>query len=166
MDNQLTTQIQHYFIDNRLTLSVAESCTGGALSSQLTRIPDCSNYYLGSVIAYSNALKMGILNVDPLILSEQGAVSGPVAGEMAQGILHLTGSDYSIAVTGIAGPGGGSDSKPVGTLWGAIAKRSMPPLIWGFNLQGSRQAIIDQSVEIILSQLWETVRSKKWPHGG
>lgn len=160
MEDQLTTQIQHYFIANGLTLSVAESCTGGALSTQLTRIPGCSNYYLGGVIAYSNALKMGLLHVDPLILSENGAVSGPVAAEMARGVLQLSGSDYSIAVTGIAGPEGGSDSKPVGTIWGAIAKRSAPPLIWKLALQkGARQTIIEQSVGIVLSRLWETVQS-------
>ncbi len=104
-----------------LTLSVAESCTGGALSAKLTAIAGASDYFMGSVVSYSNAVKVSVLGVSPDTLASVGAVSRQTAEQMAEGIRRLCGTDYSIATTGIAGPSGGSDEKPVGTVWIAIA---------------------------------------------
>lgn len=104
-----------------LTLSVAESCTGGALSAKLTAIAGASDYFMGSVVSYSNAVKVSVLGVSPDTLASVGAVSRQTAEQMADGIRRLCGTDYSIATTGIAGPSGGSDEKPVGTVWIAIA---------------------------------------------
>jgi len=103
------------------TLSVAESCTGGGLGSELTAIPGSSDVLLGGVIAYSNAVKEHLLGVSAELLEQFGAVSDPVAQAMAKGARSLTGSDWSMAVTGIAGPGGGSAEKPVGLVYIAVA---------------------------------------------
>jgi PncC family amidohydrolase len=161
MEDHLTHLIQHHCITQGWTLSLAESCTGGNLAARLTRIPGCSHYFLGSIVAYSNTLKINLLNVDPNILSRDGAVSASVVRQMAQGALELTGSDYSLAVSGIAGPGGGTLLKPVGTIWGAIGQRGEDPFIWDFFTSGSRQEIIDKSVDILLAQLWLLIKTKK-----
>ena len=99
------------------TLSAAESCTGGTISSLLTSVSGSSAYYLGSVTSYANEIKMNVLGVPEEIISQHGAVSSECVAAMAEGVRRLTGSDYSVATSGIAGPGGGSDQKPVGTVW-------------------------------------------------
>jgi nicotinamide-nucleotide amidase len=104
-----------------VTVSTAESCTGGKLSSLITSVPGSSAWYLGSVIAYDNSIKTGVLGVNTDTITVYGAVSKETAAEMAAGVRRITGSDYSVAVTGIAGPTGGTDTKPVGTVWIAIA---------------------------------------------
>jgi nicotinamide-nucleotide amidase len=103
------------------TLAVAESCSGGGLGAALTAVPGASDVFLGGVIAYANAVKQGLLGVDPLDLERWGAVSDPVAQAMALGAQRLTGSDWARALTGGAGPGGGSDQKPVGLVHIAVA---------------------------------------------
>lgn len=107
--------------DKGLTLSIAESCTGGNISKLVTSIPGCSKYFKGSVIAYDNTIKTGLLKVPDEIIQKYGAVSQQVAELMAKGIKTLTNSDCAIATTGIAGPDGGSAEKPVGTVWIAVA---------------------------------------------
>ncbi len=99
-----------------LTLSVAESCTGGLISKRITDISGASDVYLGGVAAYSNNVKMKILNVPGDLLARFGAVSEEVAGAMAKGVRTATASDIAVSTTGIAGPGGGSLAKPVGTV--------------------------------------------------
>ena len=103
------------------TLAVAESCTGGGLGAELTAVPGSSDVFFGGVIAYSNAVKNKVLGVPEALLEQVGAVSSPVAEAMAEGARRLTGSDWSLAITGIAGPGGGTDSKPVGLVHLAVA---------------------------------------------
>lgn len=103
------------------TLAVAESCSGGGLGAALTAVPGASDVFLGGVIAYANAVKQGLLGVDPLDLERWGAVSDPVAEAMALGARRVTGSDWALAITGVAGPGGGSDQKPVGLVHIAVA---------------------------------------------
>lgn len=99
------------------TLSTAESCTGGMISSLVTSVPGSSEYFLGSVTSYANSVKENVLGVSPKIIEEYGAVSSECVSAMAEGVRRLTCSDYSVATSGIAGPGGGSDQKPVGTVW-------------------------------------------------
>lgn len=99
------------------TLSAAESCTGGTISSLLTSVPGSSAYYLGSVTSYANKIKMNVLGVAEEIIAKYGAVSSECVAAMAEGVRRLTGSDYSVATSGIAGPGGGSEEKPVGLVW-------------------------------------------------
>ncbi len=103
------------------TLSVAESCTGGGLGAELTAVPGASSVMVGGVIAYANSIKRDLLSVPESFLEEYGAVSAPVAEAMASGVRRLTGSDWALAVTGIAGPDGGTQEKPVGLVYVAVA---------------------------------------------
>jgi nicotinamide-nucleotide amidase len=103
------------------TLSVAESCTGGLVSERLTDRPGSSEYITLNVVTYSNQAKMKILGVDARVLEEQGAVSSDCAGQMAAGVRKLTGSDIGLSVTGIAGPDGGTEEKPVGLIFIGLA---------------------------------------------
>jgi nicotinamide-nucleotide amidase len=102
------------------TLSTAESCTGGLIAKLITEIPGSSNYFTGSVVAYSNKIKEDVLKVNPENIKNYGAVSQQVVEEMVKGALHLFGTDYAIATSGIAGPDGGTEDKPVGTVWIAV----------------------------------------------
>lgn len=106
--------------DNNLTVATAESCTGGKIASLITSVPGSSGWFRGSVVAYDNSIKTGVLGVSNETLRLYGAVSAETAGEMARGARRLMGTDYSVAVTGIAGPTGGTADKPVGTVWIAI----------------------------------------------
>ncbi len=98
------------------TLSVAESCTGGLLAERITSIAGSSDYFVGGFLVYTNRLKAALLGVDPKLLEEHGAVSEPVAEAMATGARERTGSTFALSVTGVAGPGGGTEAKPVGTV--------------------------------------------------
>ena len=104
-----------------LTLATAESCTGGTIASRFTAMAGASAYFLGGVVAYANEAKRDILGVNYDDIMEHGAVSECVARQMAEGVRRITGADYAIATTGIAGPTGGSEAKPVGTVWMAVA---------------------------------------------
>ena len=104
-----------------LTLAVAESCTGGLVSHRITDVPGSSAYYLGSVTAYANAIKERVLHVRRRTLRRHGAVSEQTALEMAQGVRRLLRADVGLAVTGIAGPDGGTPEKPVGLVYVALA---------------------------------------------
>jgi nicotinamide-nucleotide amidase len=103
------------------TLAVAESCTGGGLGAALAAVPGASDVFLGGVIAYANAVKLVVLGVSPELLEAHGAVSDPVAQAMAQGGRRATGADWALAITGVAGPGGGTEQKPVGLVHIAVA---------------------------------------------
>jgi nicotinamide-nucleotide amidase len=104
-----------------LMLATAESCTGGYLAHRITSVAGASEYFLGSVISYSNAVKMNVLGVKPETLDTHGAVSEQTVIEMAEGALKVLSADVAIAISGIAGPGGGSDTKPVGLAWMAVS---------------------------------------------
>jgi nicotinamide-nucleotide amidase len=103
------------------TLSVAESCTGGLIAQRLTEVPGSSKYFIEGVVAYANDAKTRTLGVEPILLLEHGAVSAPVAEAMAEGIRKRAGTDFGLSVTGIAGPGGGTEEKPVGLVYIALA---------------------------------------------
>ena len=104
-----------------LTCATAESCTGGGVGAAITGVPGSSEVFLGGAITYSNAVKHSVLGVSEEALERHGAVSGEVALEMAKGAMRLFASDLAVSITGIAGPGGGSDDKPVGLVWFGIA---------------------------------------------
>lgn len=110
-------------IKHKKTISTAESCTGGLLAHRLTGIPGSSAYYEGSVIAYSYDLKKKILNVPETILAEHGAVSEATVKAMLEGVLDVLSTDIGVAISGIAGPGGGTPEKPVGTIWIAVGDK-------------------------------------------
>ena len=109
---------------NSLKLAVAESCTGGTIASKFTAMPGASSYFMAGVVSYSNEAKRDILGVSMDDIITYGAVSEQVACQMAEGVRRVAGADYAIATTGIAGPGGGSEAKPVGTVWIAVATPS------------------------------------------
>ncbi|REJ80586.1 MAG: competence/damage-inducible protein A [Bacteroidetes bacterium] len=119
-DDRLESVAGRLLKDNSKSLSVAESCTGGELSHKITSVAGCSDYFIGSVIAYSNHVKVAELGVKKSSIEKYGAVSEIVAKEMASGIRKKFNSDYAIATTGVAGPGGGTSDKPVGTVWIAV----------------------------------------------
>jgi nicotinamide-nucleotide amidase len=113
--------VHHLLSENGLTLATAESCTGGTIASRFTAMAGASAYFRCGVVAYANEIKEGVLGVSHDDIVRYGAVSEPVARQMAEGVRRLSGADYAIATTGIAGPTGGSDAKPVGTVWMAVA---------------------------------------------
>lgn len=120
-DDTLEGCIGRILSENGKTLSVAESCTGGNISGLMTSIPGSSGYYLGSVTSYANSVKTNILGVPEAVIADHGAVSSECVAAMAEGVRRLTGSDFSVATSGIAGPGGGSDEKPVGLVWVGVS---------------------------------------------
>ncbi|MBU3693746.1 MAG: CinA family protein [Rhodocyclaceae bacterium] len=124
----LATELGHTLREQGRTIATAESCTGGLLAAALTEGPGSSAWFMAGWVTYSNAAKQRDLGVDDALILEHGAVSGPVVAAMAQGARRRAGTDWAIAVSGVAGPGGGSAAKPVGTVWlawaGATAVRS------------------------------------------
>jgi nicotinamide-nucleotide amidase len=106
------------------TLAVAESCTGGLVAQRLTDVPGSSKYFIEGVVTYSNDAKMRALGVEPILILEHGAVSAPVAEAMAEGIRKRAETDFGLAITGIAGPGGGTEEKPVGLVYIALASET------------------------------------------
>ena len=120
-EEELAREIGALLRKGRLCLAVAESCTGGLLGNLITNVPGSSDYFRGGVIAYANAVKEQLLAVKPEALADCGAVSEEAALEMAEGVRRLLGTDLALAVTGIAGPGGGTWQKPVGLTYIALA---------------------------------------------
>jgi len=142
-----------------LKLALAESCTGGYVSHLITEIPGSSRVFLGSIVSYDNTVKINSLGVKQQTLNDFGAVSEQTAIEMAEGVKQNIGSDYSIAITGIAGPDGGSIEKPVGTVWLAIAgvKKTYT---FKYLFQNSRNGTIIRASKNALYQLIQLVREE------
>ncbi len=113
--------VAELLIHNRATIAAAESCTGGLLAERLTRIPGSSSYFLGGVVCYSNEMKTAWADVPPDMIAAKGAVSSEVAVALAEGIRRRVGSALGVGITGVAGPGGGSEEKPVGTVHIALS---------------------------------------------
>lgn len=133
--------IQHLMLSQQRTLSTAESCTGGFIASQITDVAGSSGYFLGSVVSYANAVKENVLGVSASTLTTHGAVSTQCAEEMLSGVLDVIHSDVAIAVTGIAGPGGGSVAKPVGTVFVSVGNSEMHQTI-RLNCQRDRKGVV------------------------
>ena len=134
------------------TCATAESCTGGGAGAAITAVPGASEVFAGGVISYSNAVKRKILGVPGEILEVFGAVSSQCAAKMAEGARKLLGVDAAVSITGIAGPGGGSDQKPVGTVWFGLATADGTGAECCL-FEGDRAAVRAQSVEKALSLL-------------
>lgn len=135
-----------------LTLSTAESCTGGNIAHHLTLVAGCSDVYNGGAVTYSNAAKADILGVNPSLIETHGAVSEEVVRAMAEGACQAFHADCSVATSGIAGPGGGSGDKPVGTVWTAVTtpRGTFSEL---YHLAGPRSEIIDKATLLVLRLL-------------
>ena len=140
-------------LDGKRTISAAESCTGGLMMSRLTDVPGSSAYVLGGVVAYSNAVKIELVNVAPELIEAHGAVSEPVAAALAEGIRARTGSSIGVGITGIAGPTGGTPQKPVGTVAIAVAVDGGATSTRTFSLFGSRTMVKFQAAQMGLDMV-------------
>ena len=137
---------------NGYTLATAESCTGGLLAGRITEVPGSSEYFLEGVVTYSNEAKMRMLGVPAELIEHHGAVSEEVARAMAEGVRSRAGSTFGIGITGIAGPGGGTDEKPVGLVYIALADDE-DALVRRFVFPGDRQFIRQLSVNAALDMI-------------
>jgi len=149
---RLEQKILIKFTQSRKTLAIAESCTGGLIGDHLTNIPGASAFFLLGIIAYDNAAKTKILGVPSALFKKHGAVSAEVASVMAQGARKILKTDYGLSVTGIAGPGGGSKSKPVGLVYIALSTRTKT-IVKKCLLKGSRLTIKKQAAQTALKML-------------
>lgn len=148
--------------DRGLKLVTAESCTGGGIGYWITSVPGCSDCFDRGFITYSNEAKIEQLGVNPLTLDAFGAVSEQIVREMAEGALKNSNADISIAITGIAGPSGGTPDKPVGTVWLGVARRNQPTraVIELFN--GNRQEIREQAIAYALTLLYRDCTASQY----
>ena len=134
-------------------IATAESCTGGLLAARLTERPGSSAYLAGGLVTYANDAKAELLGVDPALIETHGAVSEPVAEAMAAGALRRFGADTAVAITGIAGPGGGTDDKPVGTVCFTVALAGRAPSTRTLLLPGNRNDIRERSTTVAMHLL-------------
>jgi nicotinamide-nucleotide amidase len=150
------TRIVRLLTARKQTLALAESCTGGYIAHRVTNVPGASAIFSAGIVTYSNEAKQQFLGVRPETLAQHGAVSEPVAREMAEGARRNCHTDYAIAVTGIAGPGGGTREKPVGTVFIALASPT-ETRVWRRSNPGERlafkQATADQALGELLALL-------------
>jgi len=139
-----------------LTLALAESCTGGLVSSLITDVAGSSDYFLGCVVSYANSAKEGILGVSPQTLLAHGAVSAEAAAEMAQGARRVFGADVALSVTGIAGPGGGSPDKPVGLVYihlSAAEAEIGGRFVWNSDRVGNKRLSAETALRLLIRYL-------------
>jgi len=149
----LAEKLGQCLTEKGLKLASAESCTGGWLAKIVTDIPGSSEWFIGSVVSYSNEAKHDLLGVNEITLNEFGAVSGETVLEMSDGVFSHTDADVVVSISGIAGPGGGSDDKPVGLVWLSWGKRDKSVFATPFNFDGDREDIRKQSIKQALNNL-------------
>ena len=153
-DNQLEMVVGELLKKLKKTLTLAESCTGGYLAHLITSVPGSSEYFKGSMVSYSNEVKREILNVREQNIKKQGAVSEPVVSDMAINTMDLFDADYAVAISGIAGPDGGSAEKPVGTVWIAVSTTTrLVTKMFHFGSLGGRQNVIQRASIAALNML-------------
>lgn len=140
-----------------MTIALAESCTGGMIAGSLTDVSGASKVFLGSAVTYSNEAKIDILGVDPAIINDHGAVSSQCAEKMAEGAKRIFRSEIALSVTGIAGPDGGSEEKPVGTVWFGISLKGST-CTFKKQFSGERELIRNSAVKTALEALLERVQ--------
>jgi nicotinamide-nucleotide amidase len=151
--------VGRYLKKNGLTLAVAESCTGGLIGHRLTEVPGASDYFLGGVVGYSNEAKEDLLGVSAGVLARHGAVSPETARDLARGVRRIFQAGVGLAVTGIAGPTGGSPGKPVGTVYIGLATEAGED-VWHYQFHGNRTEIKLLSAETALDRLRRAL--KQW----
>ena len=158
-DKPLEAILGELLKQKKATIATAESCTGGRLAAALNALPGSSSYYLGSVVAYANDVKQQVLGVEQDTLAQYGAVSEQTVREMAEGVRRLMHTDYAIATSGIAGPDGGTEDKPVGTVWiawatpeGTVAER------FQFGVARLREQITQRAVTTALVRMIQVVK--------
>ncbi len=149
----LAEQLGECMTSKGMKLASAESCTGGWLAKIITDIPGSSAWFVGSVVSYSNEAKQSLLGVSADTLAEFGAVSGDTVLEMSDGLFAQTDADVAVSISGIAGPDGGSDDKPVGLVWLSWGKRDKSVFANAFNFDGDREEVRRQSIKQALENL-------------
>ena len=152
----LEEKVGRLLVQRGLTLALAESCTGGLIGHRITDVPGSSDYFIGSVVAYAYQVKERVLGVRHETLCEHGAVSEQVALEMARGAGRLLASDVALAVTGVAGPGGGTPEKPVGLVYVALSAHDAERCqqhVWPFDRAGNKAASADAALTLLLEYL-------------
>ena len=154
-DDTLQECIGRVLKEHGMTVSAAESCTGGTISALFTGMPGSSEFYLGSVTSYANSVKTEVLGVPAEIIASHGAVSSECVAAMAEGVRKLTGSDYSVATSGIAGPGGGTEEKPVGLVWIGVSSQKGTETL-KLTFRGDRK----RNIERFASSALDTLRKK------
>jgi nicotinamide-nucleotide amidase len=155
-DEELERVIGKILTERRQTLSIAESCTGGYISSKIVSVPGSSNYYIGGVCVYSNIEKIKLLNIKEDTLKKHGAVSEETAIEMAESVRQIMDTDYAISTTGIAGPSGGTDQKPVGLVWIGFSgkeKKYAMRFLFGNDREVNIQRSAQRALEILRREL-------------
>jgi len=145
-------------------LTTVESCTGGLLANRVTDVPGASEPFVGGFVTYSNELKQSLVKVPAVLLEEHGAVSKPVAAAMAEGALEVTGADYALSTTGIAGPGGGTEQKPVGTVFIGLAQRgaetTVLPLRYNVDRPTFKQLTTQYALDLLRKRLLENSQAE------
>lgn len=144
--------------EKKLSLSVAESCTGGNVSRLITSVPGASEYYLGSVTSYANSVKENVLGVPEAVIARYGAVSSECVAKMAEGVRRITGSDLSVATSGVAGPGGGTPEKPVGLVWIGVSS-PLGTRTFAFHACQDRERNVELFTQAALEALLEEVKA-------
>ena len=145
-------QLATYLAANQLTISCAESCTGGGLAYAFTSLPGSSMWFKHSVVTYSNEAKQAMVGVSSDTLAQYGAVSEQTVSEMARGVVSLVGADIGISISGVAGPDGGSVEKPVGTVWFGFVVNSVT-YTQHRCFAGDREGVRQQSIEYAIEQV-------------
>lgn len=148
-----TIQLLETLRQRGLTLCSAESCTGGNIAHCITRIPGCSDVFMGGVVAYDNSVKRNVLDVSVETLDSYGAVSAQVVRQMLSGACRAVGAQCAVATSGVAGPGGGTPDKPVGTVWIGAIIPGKDPDVRLFNFNGDRDDVINAATLAALDML-------------
>jgi nicotinamide-nucleotide amidase len=154
---ELAAELGKVLAARGMTVACAESCTGGWIAKAITDVPGSSEWFGWGVVAYANVAKVGALSVASELLDVHGAVSEPVVRAMAEGVLRVSGADMSVAVSGVAGPDGGTREKPVGTVWIAWAREGGVDTA-NLRFDGDREAVRRRTVAAALRGLLETAR--------
>lgn len=157
---ELIERIALALIQRRERMGTAESCTGGLIAAACTSLAGSSQWFERSVVSYSNQAKTEMLGVPPGLLELHGAVSAEVAQSMARGLYAHAPVEWTLAVTGIAGPSGGSEDKPVGTVWLALYHHGKPVKVWHELFKGDRHAVRAATVRVGLSALCEALEDR------
>lgn len=153
MSDDLVADVAERLLARGEWLATAESCTGGLIAKLITDRAGSSAWFERGVVSYSNLAKMELLDVDEALIAAHGAVSQACAEAMARGLMRACPVDWGVAVTGIAGPGGGTPEKPVGTVWVAWIQRGHAPDARLFQLEGDRLSIREQAAQVVLEGL-------------
>ncbi len=161
-DITISRMLGNQLLENELTVSSAESCTGGNIAHRIVENPGSSGYFLGSVVSYSNDIKARVLGVNRSLIDRHGAVSRPVVEEMVKGVCSLMHTNCGMATSGIAGPDGGSASKPVGTVWFAVKYNELV-VSEVRHFTGSRNDIIESATNHAMVMLLNVIRNNYTP---